>query len=174
MAILGTEGCSSPDLQQPNSLCKPSCLPQHCPLGYEGMAFVCQRLLRIFSLCCGMTAAFIFKCRNGHMSRSGPKLVLLLFGSACGLTAGPVKRIPIAASDLPWFPCLLPLCVMLRKDMKPVQILAQPGGLVSGHGAEEVWLPFLLSQYCNPEMKPTSILLNKSAGVDSCPQDKGH
>lgn len=27
--------------------------------------------------------------------------------------------------------------------------------------AEEVWLPFLLSQYCNPEMKRTSVLLNK-------------
>lgn len=135
MAILGTEGCSSPDLQQPNSLCKPSCPPQHCLLGYEGMASVCQRLLRIFFLCCGMTAAFVFKRRNGHRSRPGPKLVLLLFGSACGLTAGPVKRIQRAASDLSRVPCLLPLCVMPRKDMKPVQLPAQPGGVVSGHGA---------------------------------------
>lgn len=27
--------------------------------------------------------------------------------------------------------------------------------------AEGVWLPFVLSHYCNPEMKHTSVLLNK-------------
>lgn len=83
------------------------------------------------------------------MFGSGPKVELLLFGSACGLTAGSINGIQTAVPDLPQFPCLLPLCMVLRKGMNSAQ------------EAEEVWLPFLLSHYCNPEMKRTSVLLNK-------------
>lgn len=90
------------------------------------------------------------------MFSSGPKIRFLLFGSACGLTAGSINGIQIAVSDLPQFLCLLPLCMVLREDMNSIQPPAK-----GNEEAEEVWLPFLLSQYCNPEIRHTSVLLNK-------------
>lgn len=92
------------------------------------------------------------------MFSSGPKVGFLLLGSACGLTAGSINGIQIAVPDLPLFLCLLPLCMVLRKDMNS----AQPPSTGTEED-EEVCLPFtiLLSQYCNPEMKHGSVLLNK-------------
>lgn len=52
---------------------------------------------------------------------------------SCDLTAGPVRGIQTAVSDLPRFPCLLPLCMMLRKDVSSVQPSAQAGGVAPGH-----------------------------------------
>lgn len=92
MAILGTEGCSSPDLQQPNSLCKLSCLPQHCPLGYEGMASVRQQLLRFFPLCCGMTATFVFKRRNGECVQIGTETCAFAFWKCLWFACWPSKE----------------------------------------------------------------------------------